>query len=224
MLKRYIKSLKTSVLVITLLVSAIVLSACSEGLLKIKPQLDRPKRFTAYNPLECVAFSEVQPRHSIVDIMAGVGTCVAQERYHTAADLMMVAGSFAFFDTQRISSKDTRLAVKEVFHREFNAMPRSKRQWLFAGLDALDTNKQRRAKICRYLHGLPPPSYTPYYMSEFSQSDTMEGHLLVKPYINSQEQWGKSLGYVLCLLNSEAGLSTQYLELLQREGSYDMLW
>lgn len=205
-----------------------IMTACSSHLLTLKPTFDRSKRFTAYNPLSCVAFSNVQPTHTIVDIMSGVGDCVNQERYHTAAELMMIAGSFAFFDTQRTSDEEASEAIKAVFQSEFNTMPRSKRKWLFAGLDALDANEQRRANICRYLHQLPPPSYTPYYIAEFQrQTEDNKGHInhIVKTHFNAQENWGKSLGYVLCLLNSDAGLSTQYLQLLQREdGSDKKLW
>ena len=153
----------------------------------------------ATNPLSCVSSTLVGPESTAADIAAGAKDCAESSKYNEAAELIVVASAYAFFDTQRVTDKTAHGALSALFAKEFGSLPEAQRTELFASIDALDKNKPRKNEICSYLISTPPPSYFPSYMIAHGMGaftgSTKEP--LVKGF-NVSEAWSKSMVFVKC--------------------------
>ncbi len=153
----------------------------------------------ATNPLACVSYTSVGPERTAADIAAGAKDCAESSKYNEAAELIMVASAYAYFDTQRVADKTAHGALNALFAKEFGSLPEAKRSELFSSIEALDSNDLRKSEICTYLISATPPSYFPDYMiahgmGEFTGSSK-------EPLItnfNPSEAWSKSMVFVKC--------------------------
>lgn len=153
----------------------------------------------ATNPLACVSATSVGPESTAADIAVGAKDCADLSKYKEAAELIMVASAYAFFDTRRVTDKTAHSALNALFAKELGSLPEANRNELFAHIDALDNNQPRKTEICSYLAGAPPPSYFPNYMIAHGMS-AFTGSVkepLIKDF-NATEAWSKSMAFVKC--------------------------
>lgn len=160
---------------------------------------ERKGNFAATNPLVCVNSTSVGSESTAADIAAGAKNCTESSKYNEAAELIMIASAYAYFDTQRVTDKTAHGALNALFAKEFGSLPEAKRNELFSSINALDNNQPRKSEICTYLISAPPPSYFPEYMiahgvGAFTGS-TKEP--LIKDFSPS-EAWSKSMVFVKC--------------------------
>ena len=153
----------------------------------------------ATNPLVCVSPTSVGPESTAADIAAGGKDCAESSKYNEAAELIMIASAYAYFDTQRVTDKTAHGALNALFAKEFGSLPEAQKNELFSSIDALDNNLPRKSEICSYLISAPPPSYFPNYMiahgmGAFTGSSKEP---LIKGF-NASEAWSKSLAFVKC--------------------------
>ncbi len=151
------------------------------------------------NPLDCVSALTVKPTSTAADITAGAKACAQQSKYDQAAELIMVASAYAYFDTLRVSDKTAHGALTALFSKEFGSMQETERNELFASIDALDGDEQRIREICDYLVSSTPPSYVPDYMIAHGMgafTDSIK-EPLVRDF-DASEGWTKSMVFVKC--------------------------
>ena len=153
----------------------------------------------ATDPLVCVNSTSVGPESTAADIAAGAKDCAESSKYSEAAELIMVASAYAYFDTQRVSDKSAHGALNALFAKEFGSLSEAQRKELFSSIDALDNNQTRKSEICTYLISAPTPSYFPEYMiahgmGAFTGSPKEP---LIKDF-DASEAWSKSMVFVKC--------------------------
>ncbi len=151
------------------------------------------------SPLICVSSTSVGSESTAADIAAGAKDCADSSKYNEAAELLMVASAYAYFDTKRVTDKTAHGALNALFAKEFGSLSESQRKELFSSIDALDNNQPRKNEICTYLTSSPPPSYFPDYMIAHGIG-AFKGSLkapLIKGF-NASEAWLKSMAFIKC--------------------------
>lgn len=180
-----------------LLIGIILLSSCANNTQIINHQ--SKGNLAATNPLGCVSATSVKPASTAADITTGAKVCAHQSKYNNAAELIMVASAYAYFDTQRVSDKTAHSALNALFAKEFGSLPEAERQALFASIDDLNKDDAKKQEICHFLKLSEPPSYMPNYMIEHGMGAFTDSgkEPLVKDF-NANEGWAKSMGFVSC--------------------------
>ncbi len=153
----------------------------------------------ATNPLACVSSTSVGPESTAADIAAGAKDCAKSSKYNEAAELIMVASAYAYFDTQRVADKNAHGALNALFAKEFGSLPEAERSELFSSIDALDSNDLRKSEICAYLSSAAPPTYYPDYMIAHGMgafSGSTKEPLITN--FNPSDAWSKSMAFLKC--------------------------
>ena len=138
------------------------LSACANT-----PNITRhesPGNLAATDPLPCVAATSVKNTSSAADISAGAKECAAKQEYDRAAELIMVATAYAFYDTLRVADPSAHGALGALFAKDFGPMPEFQMSNVVASMDALDNDEKRKRELCSHLRSSSPPAYMPGYM------------------------------------------------------------
>ena len=120
----------------------------------------------ADHPLQCVPVSEITGKSSAADVTQGAVACLEAENYQGAAELVMVASAFAYFDTQRVSDPSAHVALQAIFADALSGQPQDRVEKMLAAIQRLSPDNSRHREICTSLLALGPPSYYPSYMIE----------------------------------------------------------
>ena len=180
------------------LLSIALLSGCAN-----KSQItnyETIENLAATNPLSCVKAESIGPESTAADITVGAKACLNLSKFDEAAELIMVASAYAYFDTLRVADNSAHGALTAIFTKHFGSIPEADKKELFASIGALDNNPSRKSELCSHLSSAPPPSYFPNYMiahgmGSFTNSTT-EGPL-VKDF-DSSDAWSKSMVFIKC--------------------------
>ncbi len=153
----------------------------------------------ANNPIVCVSYTSVGSESTPADIVTGAKDCAKAYKYNEAAELLMVASAYAYFDTQRVTDKTAHDALNALFSKEFGFLTEVERIELLSSIDALDNKQPRKSEICAYLISAPLPSYFPDYMiaqgmGTFTDSSNEP---LIKDF-NAIEAWSNSMAFIKC--------------------------
>ncbi|WP_444917594.1 hypothetical protein [Microbulbifer sp. JMSA003] len=153
----------------------------------------------ATSPLGCISATSVLSTHTPTDITAAAKTCTEQSKFDEAAELLMVASAFAYFDTQRVSDKTGHNVLRVIFNKKFNSMPEGDRKKLFASINSLDQGGARKLEVCNYLTAAKPPSYIPSYMISHGlrKFTGVTEAPLIKDF-DADQSWLNSMVFVKC--------------------------
>lgn len=127
-------------------------------------EYERVYQLEPSNPLSCIGYREVTNLHSPPDLVAGANKCVEDNNYQGAAELLMIAGSFAFYDAQRVNDHTAHGVWHTLLAKSLGALPQSQKVELFANLDALSRSSEETDRMCSHLAAIDPPAYSPDYM------------------------------------------------------------
>lgn len=144
----------------------------------------------------CVAPAQLSKDEKPMSIAHRARTCVDQENYSQAAELVMVASAFAFYDTQRVAGVEPRSALDSIFTEEFDGVSDEKKQKLFAAFNTLNQNARQQQQVCSYLNVAEPPSYYPEYMIA-KATDGNDDQSLVSDF-DADKTWDQTLIFVRC--------------------------
>lgn len=153
----------------------------------------------AENPLPCIRATEVTNTSSAADVVSGAKACVDEGRYTQAAELMMVANAYAFYDTERVADKSAHAALSALFAVHFGSLSTKVREELLAAVFELDENSENKQRLCTFLTESQPPTYMPDYMIAHGM-DALIGnnqYPLVSDF-KPEKSWGNALNFVDC--------------------------
>ena len=150
-------------------------------------------------PLACIPATEVENTNSAADVAAGAKACADAGQYDQAAELIMVASAYAFYDTQRVADETAHGALSAVFTEQFGSLPEAERSQLFDNIDTLDSDAARKGEICEYLRASEPPTYMPTYMIAHGMGAfTGESQEPLVEDFDAAGSWEKALEFVNC--------------------------
>ncbi|WP_444935598.1 hypothetical protein ACJJIW_15160 [Microbulbifer sp. JMSA004] len=154
---------------------------------------------TTTPPLGCISATSVKSTHTPTDITAAAKTCAEEAKFDNAAELLMIASAFAYFDTQRVSDKTGHNVLRVIFNREFGSLPDQDRTKLFSSINSLDKGGARKLEVCTYLTDSEPPSYIPIYMISHGlrKFTGATEDPLIKEF-DATESWSKSMVFIKC--------------------------
>ena len=124
---------------------------------------ETPGNLKPTHDLACIGISEVRNDYTPADLMTGYVKCTQAGRYDDALVLMLVAGTYASFDSQRVSD----VSAHDAFQAIEANIPQDEK--VKAGLQPVfekykAANSPEMAKFCTDLKHLGPPNYYPAYM------------------------------------------------------------
>ena len=161
--------------------------------------LETPGNLTAFNPLGCVAATSVQNGSTAADIATGARACADAGNYDEAAELVMVASAYAFFDTLRVTDKSAHIALTALFVDRFGGLAEAQEKEIFTAIEVLTDNGDRHHKLCTVLRRVGPPNYRPTYMIAHGlQPFLNDSDEPAVRKIDTSEGWEKALSYVNC--------------------------
>ncbi|MCO1335965.1 hypothetical protein MO867_16650 [Microbulbifer sp. OS29] len=150
-------------------------------------------------PLGCVNATSITSINTAADITAGAKVCAEQSKFSEAAELIMVAIAFAYFDTQRVTDKSAHGALSALFEKEFSSIDPLNRKKLFTSINALDKGNERKREICSYLEASEPPTYIPNYMiSHGMGSYTNSSKEPIAEDFDASKGWSRSMAFIKC--------------------------
>lgn len=155
--------------------------------------------FRADSSLRCVDALSLTSKHSAADITVGARRCLAQKNYDRAAELMMVASAYAYYDKFRVADRSAHGALNALFAKELYTFPQFERGELYVSIDKLDAGEGRKRKICRHLESNLPPSYYPKYMIAHGMdgfSRDSQNPLITA--FDKDASWRKALAFIRC--------------------------
>ncbi|AWF80959.1 hypothetical protein BTJ40_09130 [Microbulbifer sp. A4B17] len=150
-------------------------------------------------PIGCISATSVKATHTPTDITAAAKKCADESKFDEAAELLMVASAFAYFDTQRVSDKTGHNVLRVIFNKEFGPLPDQERAKLFSSINSLDKGGARKLEVCTYLRSSEPPSYIPSYMISHGlrKFTGATEEPLIKDF-NANESWYKAMVFIKC--------------------------
>jgi hypothetical protein len=119
--------------------------------------------------LECIPLAGIKTEYTPADLMVALGKCTRAGRYDDAMVLMLVAGTYARFDTLRVADISAHAAFEVIQSR--NPLDERARTALRAISEKYAApNSPDMATLCRHLKQLGPPNYYPAYMVRHGMS------------------------------------------------------
>ena len=161
--------------------------------------IESPGSLAATNPLGCVAAQTVSNTDTAADIASGARACLDTGDYEGMADLMLVANSFAYYDTLRVTDPSARAALTALFVDRFEDISTAQRDRVGTAINALVQNDSRVGALCAKLAALGPPEYRPTYMIAHGLA-TVVGEQREPPIreIDRASGWEEALTFARC--------------------------
>lgn len=146
--------------------------------------------------LECIPVTEVKTEYTPADLMVAEGKCARAGRYDDAIALLLIAGTYARFDTLRVADVSAHDALEAI---QANNPPDEKMRAAMPPIAAkyAASGSAEMAALCQRLKQLGPPNYYPGYMvrhgmAAFFGRGTGSNTGLVSNF-DAQKAWKQSL-------------------------------
>ena len=167
-------------------------------------------RITNYRPdgslastqtIGCIPLAEVKSTLTPPDLYKGVGECLGQENYNSAARLFALAGVYARFDAERVTDKSAGQAKTVLIMNTFSSLPQDKKNKFNETLSQITKNGESLEKLCGEVQRIGMPNYYPRYMilhgiKAFTGNPHDEA--LLKDFDSSKTWKSLQTGYLNC--------------------------
>lgn len=144
----------------------------------------------------CWSFSKLNNKLTPADLYSGLARCLKDENYENAADLVVLAEIYAFFDKLRVADKTAHQAHPILWREAFEATSKDGKIKLLDALDAkLAKGGKQLTETCLAVRKIGRPDYYPSYMIQhgigaFGSTDSNNG--LIADF-HPEQAWKKSL-------------------------------
>ena len=148
---------------------------------------ETPGNLKPTHDLACIGMDKVRNDYTPADLMVAYVKCTRAGRYDDALVLMLVAGTYARFDTLRVSD----VSAHDAFQAIEADIPRDEK--VVAGMQPVfekdkAANSPELAKFCTDLKHLGAPNYYPAYMIAHGMGAFLGGGGLVKDF-DAKKGW-----------------------------------
>lgn len=112
----------------------------------------------------CITLTEAKNTFTPADLYRSVGECIANNDYHRATGLFMLAGIYASFDAERITDKTAAQARTVLIMNLFSTMPLDKKNRFNEAAKRTVSNSESLNVLCGEIQKIGMPNYYPNYM------------------------------------------------------------
>jgi GTPase Era involved in 16S rRNA processing len=125
--------------------------------------VETPGNLKPTHQLGCITLDNIQNVDTAADLVAAYAACRDTGRYDDAVQLLLAAGTYAYFDTLRVADTTSHDALVAM---EANNPPSdAERPFMMATIKkSYDRGSPAMMKICVVLKQVGPPDYRPDYM------------------------------------------------------------
>ncbi len=176
-------------------VGLLLLTACDA-----EPQApESENRPETSQSVTCIASASVKNTYSAVEITLAAKQCAEDRRYSQAAELLVIASAYRFYDMQRVADKPAHNPLDTLFSTELGSLEKYKQTNLILAINALDNDGHRMQQLCHFLATSPPPIYIPRYLINQGRKSSPEGiKMRLANDFNSADSWAQAIDSVYC--------------------------
>lgn len=144
--------------------------------------------------LTCISLDEVQTSYTPPDLYVAVKDCIINDQYQQAAELFMLAGTYAYYDKLRVTDTSAHQASSALVLRYIRPLhteyPEKIKNWS----KFMDAQVVENKDVCDKLSSVRKPDYEPVYMATHGLESFQKPYQdLIKTNFDAQANWQEAL-------------------------------
>jgi len=148
----------------------------------------------AAQDLACISLSEAKPSFTPPDLHTAIAKCMSKSEFAKAAQLFMLAATYAQFDAERISDKTARGGVQVLMMKTFSGFSKEQKEEFSRAFNQLAQDPSELQATCSEMSRIGPPTYFPRYlilhgMNAFTSSSPLDNAL--DPHFDAAGTWSR---------------------------------